>query len=584
MHSARVPSQDEILQAVRRAGYQALTPLQSRLIPLLLRGRDVAVEVPPGSGATTAVVVPLALGLRGAGPAPHAVILVPGAEDVAKIGRAWARFSRVVRDAPFFVPLGEIEDARREQRRLEKGATVVAGTPLRVIDHIRRSSLGFGKLATFVMREPAPEARADFIKDVQFIFAKFTQRPQVVLLSRSPLDESNELLTHLHHPVLLPAEDKAAAAPAAGEHCAFPLGAAPRADVLARMLLGLRLPPTVVFHLPRTDARRIVEALRGHGLRAASLPLPAGVGRQSAEQRIAAVAFSRRSLDALLLPLGTATLPPDLEQLSPAHVIYYEPPGVGIRGGIPAFVKRARLFAVVEPGRERDFTRLQEALGVAFNQGEIPNDEAVLTGAIDRAVQRMKAEDPSELARLRSQIRRQVPLLQRPLFMAALLKAQLPPLGEQGAKKQHVPQAPARAAESPAAVPPRGQRGRFGRNLEEPGSRLQRHAESARQPRPPEGLRQPRVEARKPGEFAQLFVSIGRNRRVYARDLTQLFTEKLQLLEGDIGGVRVFEKYSFVDIVPARAEDAIARLTGTELKGRAITVNYAKKKGEKQDT
>ena len=78
-------------------------------------------------------------------------------------------------------------------------------------------------------------------------------------------------------------------------------------------------------------------------------------------------------------------------------------------------------------------------------------------------------------------------------------------------------------------------------------------------------------------------MSIGRNRRVYARDLTQLFTEKLQLLEGDIGGVRVFEKYSFVDIVPGRAEDAIAKLTGTELKGRAITVNYAKKKEEKEE-
>jgi ATP-dependent RNA helicase DeaD len=84
------------------------------------------------------------------------------------------------------------------------------------------------------------------------------------------------------------------------------------------------------------------------------------------------------------------------------------------------------------------------------------------------------------------------------------------------------------------------------------------------------------------GEFTQLFISIGRNRRVYARDLTELFTEKLQLHAGDIGGVRVFEKYSFVDIVPGKAGEAIARLSGSEVKGRTITVNYAKKKEEKE--
>ena len=68
-------------------------------------------------------MLPLVLGLRGAGLAPRAVILASGTEEVAKMTRAHARFSRIVRDAPVFVPLGEIDDARREQRRLEKGAT-----------------------------------------------------------------------------------------------------------------------------------------------------------------------------------------------------------------------------------------------------------------------------------------------------------------------------------------------------------------------------------------------------------------------------------------------------------------------------
>ncbi len=67
---------------------------------------------------------------------------------------------------------------------------------------------------------------------------------------------------------------------------------------------------------------------------------------------------------------------------------------------------------------------------------------------------------------------------------------------------------------------------------------------------------------------------------MYARDLTELFTSKLQLAPGDIRDVRVFDKYSFVDIAPGKAQEAITRLTGTEVKGRPITVNYAKKKEE----
>ncbi len=589
MHAASVPSQDDVLQAVRRAGFQALTPLQSRLIPHFFRGRDVAVEVTPGAGSTTGIVVPMMLGLRGAGLSPHAVVLAPGMEDVAKIGRVYARFARVVKDAPAFVPLGEIEDARREQRRLEKGSTVVAGTPLRVIDHVRRGGLAFGDLAVFVMVEPPSEARADFIKDVQFIFEKFGHRPQLILLSRSPLTDDNELLGLLHHPVLLPREEKSVAAPAptVGEHLCFALDATPRADALARIILGHRLSPVIVFHLPRTDAARIMATLRAYGLRAASASsssAAAAAGRISAELRGAVLALSRRSLDVLLLPLGAGNLAADFGELPPVAVIYYELPGAGFRGGIPSFAKRGRSLAMVEQGRERDFTRLQEAIGVSFNKQEIPDDESLLMGAIDRVVQRMKEEDPSELAHLRAHIRRQVPLFQRSLFMAALLKGQLPSIAQSVGRKQpvpaqartpaHLPPTSLAPAEAPVAIPPRGQRGRFGRNMPDA---------DVRPSRPPEGPRQPRPETRRPGDFAQLFVSIGRNRRVYARDLTQLFTEKLQLLEGDIGGVRVFEKYSFVDIVPGRAEDAISKLTGTELKGRAITVNYAKKKEEKEE-
>jgi hypothetical protein len=496
---------------------------------------------------------------------------------VGKVARAFIRFARTVRDAPVFVPLGDIEDARREQRRLEREATVIAGTPGRVIDHIRRGSLSFSSLQTVIVREPAPEVRADFVKDVQFIVAKWSERPRLILLARPPLAEDNELAALLHHPITVDVQEKGGSEAALGSHVAIFSEGRPSAEFLARVILGMRLPPVLAFYSPKNDGRGTIDVLRSRGLRAVLLP-PGG--RQQADRREALLAFSLRALDILLVPLATGVVAPDVEDLAPSHVLFMDFPAGPLRspGGM---LKRAAIIALGE--REKDLGRLQEAIGVAFDRKELPDDDALLSGAIDRALRRLRDEDKAELARLRTRIRRQVPFLLRPLFMASLLKSQLalpsapagqqpriPSGGRQRGSSAAIPQGPV----SEAPIPPRGQRGRFGRSAPDAGGPS----------RPAEAQRTPKAEPRAGGDYAQLFVSVGRNRRVYARDLAELFTEKLQLAAGEIRGVRVFDKYSFVDISRSRAEEAISRLSGLEVKGRPITVNYAKKKEEKEAT
>ena len=585
MHPARAPSHDEVLQTFQRAGFASLTPLQQGLIPLMLKGRDAVAEVPEGAGASTAIAAPLVLALRGAGPALRALIILPTADDVGKVARAFARLSRTVRDAPAFVALGEIEDARREQRRLERESTVVAGTAGRVIDHIRRGGLSFSALQTVIIREPAQGEGADFVKDVQFIVAKWTERPRIILLARPPLREDNELVPLLHHPASMDVPETGGTAAAFGTHISVVSDGRPPGEILARVILGMRLPPVLAFYSPRADVRSLIDVLQSRGLRAVLLP-PGG--RQQADRREALLGLSRRSLDVLLVPLAAGAVAPDLEEIAPTHVVFVDPPTGPLRspGGM---LKRAAIVAVCE--REKDLGRLQEAIGVAFDRKELPDDDALLTGAIDRLLRRVRDEDQAELVRLRTRIRRQVPFLLRPLFMASLLKSLLalpsPAAGQQqrapaAGRQRNAPSAPPSAPASDGIVPPRGQRGRFGRNAPDSG-RPPKRPDAPRRPEASRPADTPRT-ARAGGDFAQLFVSVGRNRRVYARDLTDLFTEKLQLVPGDIGGVRVFDKYSFVDISPSRAEEAISKLSGLEVKGRPITVNYAKKKEEKETT
>ena len=75
-----------------------------------------------------------------------------------------------------------------------------------------------------------------------------------------------------------------------------------------------------------------------------------------------------------------------------------------------------------------------------------------------------------------------------------------------------------------------------------------------------------------------LFISAGKNRRVYPKDLARLFQSRLDLEQSDIGTIKVLDSYSFMDISKDHAERAIELLNGEDFKGRKLTVNHARKK------
>jgi len=80
-----------------------------------------------------------------------------------------------------------------------------------------------------------------------------------------------------------------------------------------------------------------------------------------------------------------------------------------------------------------------------------------------------------------------------------------------------------------------------------------------------------------------LFISVGKNRRVFPKDLARLFQSRLDLEQSDIGIIKVLDSYSFMDISKGHAERAIELLNGEEFKGRKLTVNHARKRNGGQE-
>jgi hypothetical protein len=81
-------------------------------------------------------------------------------------------------------------------------------------------------------------------------------------------------------------------------------------------------------------------------------------------------------------------------------------------------------------------------------------------------------------------------------------------------------------------------------------------------------------------EAARLFISIGRNRRVYPREILGLITAQTQVGRDDIGTIRILDNYSFIQVRTTVADDIIAALNGRQFRGRTLTVNYARNRKE----
>lgn len=81
-----------------------------------------------------------------------------------------------------------------------------------------------------------------------------------------------------------------------------------------------------------------------------------------------------------------------------------------------------------------------------------------------------------------------------------------------------------------------------------------------------------------------LFVSIGRNRRVYPRDLIGLILQNVEMDREHIGDIRVLDNYSFVQVITEDAEKIIQALNEFEYRGRKLAVSYSRKREDSAET
>ena len=172
-----------IEKAVEAMGFDAATPIQAQVIPLIRAGADVIAKSQTGTGKTAAFGIPAleAIDTAEEKPTIQALILCPTRELAQQAGEELRKLAR-------FLPgirLAEVYGGANMERQFIqlRRCNVVVGTPGRVMDHMRRKTIKLKNLRMVILDEADEMLNMGFKEDIETILRETPPERQTVLFS-----------------------------------------------------------------------------------------------------------------------------------------------------------------------------------------------------------------------------------------------------------------------------------------------------------------------------------------------------------------------------------------------------------------
>ena len=183
---------DTTLGAIRNKGFEAPSPIQRLVIPVLLQNQnDIIGQAQTGTGKTAAFGLPILELFAEKTGVPQALILVPTRELALQVTDELLSFN--INKKLSITPIYGGASISEQLRRLNKGTDIVVGTPGRILDHLRRGSLNLTQLHWLVLDEADEMLDMGFIEDVEEIMSHIEEPHRVLLFSATMPDRIKEL-------------------------------------------------------------------------------------------------------------------------------------------------------------------------------------------------------------------------------------------------------------------------------------------------------------------------------------------------------------------------------------------------------
>ncbi len=260
---------DEVIRAVRDAGYAEPTPIQREAIPLILKGRDLMGLAQTGTGKTAAFTLPIIERLSGGPRRTRVLILTPTRELCVQVESSFRNYARYAPLAVASVYGGVPLDPQEKQ--LRAGVDVVVATPGRLIDHLERENVSFEDLEVLVLDEADRMLDMGFAPQISRVVSNVPAYRQTLLFSATMPPEVEALARkYLRKPIVVQVGRRSAAANTV-KHYVYPVPRERKSALLADLLKREAMESVLVFTRTKHGADRVVRHLERDGIRATAM-------------------------------------------------------------------------------------------------------------------------------------------------------------------------------------------------------------------------------------------------------------------------------------------------------------------------
>lgn len=171
-----------ILRAVEEMGFEEMSPIQAKAIPVVLAGKDIVGQAQTGTGKTAAFGIPLLMKIDPKNRHLQSIVLCPTRElaiQVAEEIRKLATFMHGIKILPVYGG----QEISKQIRSLKAGVQIIIGTPGRVMDHMRRKTVKFEHVNMVILDEADEMLNMGFREDIETILSQVPEERQTVLFS-----------------------------------------------------------------------------------------------------------------------------------------------------------------------------------------------------------------------------------------------------------------------------------------------------------------------------------------------------------------------------------------------------------------
>lgn len=366
---------EELLEAIEELGFIFPTPVQEKVIPVILgEENDLVALAQTGTGKTAAFGLPLLQKLDLSQNVIQVLILSPTRELCVQIGKDLQNYAKYSEEVKITCVYGGAE-IRRQIKELEKGVQVLVATPGRLCDLIKRGAVNIEHVHAVVLDEADEMLNMGFKEDLNFILDETPESRNTYLFSATmPREVERIAKNYLRNAKEISTGKKNQGADTVS-HDYYMVKAKDCYETLRRIIDCAPDMYAIIFVRTKIDARDISKKLQKDGIECDALH-----GDLSQSQRDDVMERFRAKRLKVLVATDVAARGLDVDNLT--HVINYNLPedvesythrsGRTGRAG-----KEGTSVAIIHSKEKGKLRRIEKMISKKFQYREVPGGEEV---------------------------------------------------------------------------------------------------------------------------------------------------------------------------------------------------------------